>query len=300
MSILVATSDGYHIFTSSGKHLTSLEGHSIGALAPGPADTWLAIVDRREVWEHAADGTWNALATADAELSSLLAVSGVVFAGTYDARMLRLESGSLVPVESFDHISNRDDWHQVGPPLNVRSMSATCDERAVLANVHVGGIQRSTDIGASWQPTIPVDHDVHEVRAHPTKPEVVMAAAAVGLCVSTDAGQTWSVVTDGLPMTYARAVNFLDDDVLLSISDGPRATRGAIYHRPVAGGVLERVDEGLGDQLEGNIDTRCLATGKGAAALADGRGSVWASENGLKGWERVATGLPAVSGVVIA
>jgi hypothetical protein len=300
MSILVATSDGYHIFTSSGQHLTALEGRALGTLAPGPGDTWLAIVDRREVWQHAADGTWSALATSDVELSSLLTVAGVVFAGTYDARLLRLDGDRLEPVDAFDHISNRDEWHQVGPALNVRSMAATCDEKVVLANVHVGGIQRSTDLGASWQPTLPVDHDVHEVRAHPSLPDVAMAAAAVGLCVSDDAGATWSVVDDGLPSTYARAVAFIDDDVLLSISDGPRATWGAIYRRPLSGGPLERVDEGLDDHLQGNVDTRCLAVGKGHAALADGAGSVWVSETGIKGWERVAQGLPYVSAVAIA
>jgi len=299
MSVLVATSDGYHIFTSSGEHRTALEGHAVGTLVPGPADTWLAIVDDREVWQHDADGTWSARATSDVDLSSLLTVGDVVFAGTYDARLRRL-NGGLEPVESFDHISNRDEWHQVGPALNVRSMAATCDDRVVLANVHVGGIQRSTDLGASWSPTLPVDNDVHEVQAHPTRRDVAMAAAAVGLCVSNDAGATWSVVADGLPSTYARAVAFLDDDVLVSISDGPRATWGAIYRRALDGGPLERVDGGLGDQLRGNIDTRCLATGKGHAAIADSTGNVWVSKSGVEGWEQVADGLPHVSGVVIA
>lgn len=300
MSVLVATSDGYHVFTSSGNHLTALQGHSLDGLAPGPGDTWVAIVDDREVWQHGADGEWSTLAKAPVELSSLITVAGVVFAGTYDARLYRLDDGTLEPVESFDRIPNRDEWHQVGPALNVRSMTATCDEHALLANVHVGGIQRSTDLGASWEPTIEVDHDVHEVRAHPTQPEIVMAAAAVGLCVSEDAGATWSVVIDGLPVTYARAVAFAGDDVLVSISDGPRAARSAIYRRSLAGGPLERVDEGLGDHLVGNVDTRCLATGKGHAALADKAGAVWVSEAGIEGWERRATGLPDVRGVAIA
>jgi hypothetical protein len=300
MSVLVATSDGYHVFTSAGEHLTALEGHDVAGLTPGPDGTWLAIVDRRGVWQHAVDGTWSMLATNDVDLSSLVSIGGIVFAGTYDARLLRLDGDHLRAVDAFDHIANRDDWHQVGPPLNVRSMTATCDERVLLANVHVGGIQRSTDLGATWEPTIDVDADVHEVRAHPSDPSVVMAAAAVGLCVSTDAGATWEVFTNGLPMTYARAVAFLDGDVLLSISDGPRASRAAIYHRPVSGGVLERVDDGLGEELHGNVDTRCLATGKGHAALADGRGDVWMSRRGLEGWERLASGLPFVSGVAVA
>jgi hypothetical protein len=127
-----------------------------------------------------------------------------------------------------------------------------------------------------------------------------MAAAAVGLCVSDDAGATWSVVVDGLPTTYARAVAFIDDDVLLSISDGPRATRSAIYRRPLAGGPLERIEDGLADRLRGNVDTRCLATGKGHAALADGAGSVWVSDSGISKWELIAEELPAVSGVAVA
>ena len=300
MSVLVATSDGYHIFTSSGKHLTALEGHAIGALAPGPDDTWVAVVDRREIWQHGADGEWTALARADVDLSSLVTLTGVVFAGTYTARLLRLSDGELVPVESFDHISNRDEWHQVGPALNVRSMTATCDKQVLLANVHVGGIQRSVDLGESWEPTIEVDHDVHEVLAHPTLPNVVMAAAAVGLCVSDDAGATWSVVTEGLPTTYARAVAFIDDDVLVSISDGPRATRSAIYRRSLSGGPLERIDDALADHLHGNVDTRCLATGKGRAALADGDGNVWLSDSGISGWQLIAEELPFVWGVAVA
>jgi hypothetical protein len=300
MSVLVATSDGYHIFTSSGRHLTALEGHALGTLAPGPDDTWLAIVDRREVWQHAADGAWTALAAADVDLSSLVARSGVVFAGTYDARLLRLEGDALVAVDAFDRISNRDQWHQVGPALNVRSMTITCDEHVFLANVHVGGIQRSVDGGESWEPTIDVDTDVHEVRAHPSRPELVMAAAAVGLCLSTDAGATWEVEVDGLPSTYARAIAFVGDDVLLSISDGPRAARAEIYCRPIAGGRLVRVDDGLGDRLAGNVDTCCLATGKGHAALADGNGDVWVSRQGVTDWRRVAEGLAGVTAVAIA
>ena len=35
--------------------------------------------------------------------------------------------------------------------------------------------------GVTWRPSINVDSDVHEVRAHPRRPGVVMAAAAVGL-----------------------------------------------------------------------------------------------------------------------
>ena len=99
--------------------------------------------------------------------------------------MLRLDGAALVPLPGFDAVPGRDAWHPVGSPLEVRSLTATADGAALLANVHVGGIVRSDDGGRSWQPTIDVDADVHEVRAHPSNGEVVMAAAAVGLCVSS-------------------------------------------------------------------------------------------------------------------
>ena len=45
------------------------------------------------------------------------------------------------------------DGRVVGPPLGVRSMAATCDGMALIANVRVGGIPRSTDGGVTWRPT---------------------------------------------------------------------------------------------------------------------------------------------------
>lgn len=301
MSVLVATSDGFHAFSSSGAHVTALEGHAVDALAPGPGpgDALVAIVDRREVWEHA-DGTWAPLASADVELTSLCTHRGSVFVGSYGARVLRLDDGALVELPGFESAPGRDEWHAVGPPLNVRSMTTTADGSALLANVHVGGILRSTDAGATWAPTLPVDDDVHEVRAHPSEPAVVMAAAAVGLCRSDDGGASWAVETDGLPNTYARAVAFTGGHVLVSISDGPFARRSALYERPDAGGPLVRVEAGLPSEgLHGNVDTACLAARGDQVALADGDGDVWTQRDGTS-WERIATAVGHAWAVALA
>jgi hypothetical protein len=182
-------------------------------------------------------------------------------------------------------------------------MTTTVDG-ALLANVHVGGIIRSTDGGVSWAPTIAVDDDVHEVRAHPARPDVVVAAAAVGFCVSRDGGRTWDVIDEGLHATYARAVAFDGDDALVSASDGPRADRSAIYRvRDVVDTARtsrpERIGDGLPEWLEGNVDTRCLAASNGRLALADGSGSVWVHAGG-DGWTCAARDLPRVASVAIA
>src|SRR5439155_5763684 len=125
----------------------------------------------------------------------VLADDDGVLVGTSEANLLRLEDGALVPVAAFDAVEGRDEWHTPwGAPADVRSLTRT-STGTLLANVHVGGVVRSTDGGASWSPTIDIDADVHHVLGGPGA--TVVAAAAVGLCVSDDDGATWSVVDEG-------------------------------------------------------------------------------------------------------
>ena len=300
MSVLVATTDGYHIFTSKGQHLTSLEGHALTAFAPGVGGSWLGVVDGHELWQHAPDGTWSPLATWESGLTWPLAVGHDVLVGTADARVLRLGDGGFTPLAGFDAAPGRDEWHPVGSPLCVRSMTATGDGGAVLVNVHVGGILRSTDDGATWQPTIAVDDDVHQVLAHPADPAMVVAAASVGLCRSTDGGATWTASIEGLHASYARAVAFVGDDVLVSASDGPFTTRSAIYRAPVAGGPAVQVTGGLPQWLDGNVDTGCLAANAKQIALADSAGNVWASPVDHDEWTLVAEAMSGIRAVAVA
>lgn len=300
MSVLVTTTGGYHIFTSSGKQLRSLEGHRVESFTPGPDGTFLAVIDRHEVWSHGSDGEWTPVAKSEAKLTAVVAAGGAVFAGTDDARVLRLtSSGALEPLTGFDTVTGRDEWHQVGSPLQVRTMTSTCDGGAVLANVHVGGIPRSVDGGETWQPTVAVDDDVHQVLAHPTRPEVVVAAASVGLCRSLDGGATFTSSTDGMELTYARGVAFVGDEVAITVSDGPWASKALVYRASVDGGAVTRVDGGLGE-LHGNVDSRCIASDGKVVALADGNGDVWRSASGFEGFECIATGLDSVTGVTVS
>ncbi len=300
MSVLVTTTDGYHIFTSSGNQLRSLEGHRVDGFTPGPDSTYLAVIDRSEIWSHGADGEWTPLAKSESTLTRVVAAGDAVFAGSNDARVFRLTpSGALEPLTGFDTVAGRDEWHQVGSPLQVRTMTATCDGGAVLVNVHVGGIPRSVDGGTTWHPTLAVDDDVHQVLAHPTRPEIVAAAASVGLCRSHDAGATWTASTEGMDLTYARGVAFVGDEVVVTVSEGPWASRAEVYRAAVDGGPAVRVTGGLGE-LHGNVDSCCIASDGKVVALADGNGDVWRSAAGFEGFERIAEGLDGVTGVTIA
>src|SRR4051794_12634551 len=79
MSVLVTTVDGYRIFTSSGKMLTSLEGHRVECFTPGPDGTFLAIIDQHELRSHGRDGVWTPVAESDATLTAVAAAGSTVF-----------------------------------------------------------------------------------------------------------------------------------------------------------------------------------------------------------------------------
>jgi len=310
-TVLVASwGDGLFVITDEHRR-QELAGQPINALVPDGHGGALAIVSGHSLRRRTSSGEWLTLATSELQLACCAPVADAIYVGTDDARVLRVsEAGTVAQLRSFEAVAGRGTWYagsaiingqRVGPPLGIRSMAATADGCVLLANVHVGGIPRSTDGGATWQPTIDVDSDVHEVCAHHTDPNLVIAAAGIGLCVSRDGGATWDVEEDGLHASYCSAVAFLGDDMLVAASTDHFAAQGAVYRRPTG----ERrpftpVGGGLPRWIDGIVDTRCIATRGSAAAVADGAGNLYVSTDAGRTWLRRASGLPPPSSVVIA
>ncbi|GJG89326.1 hypothetical protein tb265_45770 [Gemmatimonadetes bacterium T265] len=312
-TVLVATWDDGLFVVSAGTVLHELPGHAVSTLAPDGRGGALAIVDGRSLRRRRAAGAWHPITGAAPEGACCVAVGDVVYVGTHDAAVLRVRAdgtdAAIERLRGFEQVAGRDHWYagaavidgrRVGPPLGVRSMAVTCDGTVLLANVHVGGIPRSLDGGATWQPTIAIDTDVHEVRAHPTRANLVAAAAGAGLCLSHDGGATWACTDAGLHAPACFAVAFAGDDVLVSAAEGPFAPRGAVYRRAVDDpGPLVRVAGGLPAWLAGGVDTACLAVNGPAIAVADRQGTLYVSPDMGRTWSRAADGLPTPSSVVI-
>ena len=292
MNVLVGTSEGLFAGDRS-----ALAGSSVRWLTQRDGDWW-AVADRKVVRRDGTD--WREIASGEG-VRCVQPVNGVTVAGTAGAHLLRVGEGELEAIRSFDTVPGRDEWHAVGSrEPYVRSLTATADG-VILANVHVGGIPRSADGGATWTPTIDVDADVHQVRAHPERSELVLAAAAVGVCRSDDAGATWQVRTDGLHATYCRAVALAGDLMLVSASSGPFTEQSALYRRALdADGPFERCTDGLPEWQPDNIDTGCLDTDGERAAFGGTDGVVYGSEDAGRTWRVLADGLPPVTAVAIA
>jgi photosystem II stability/assembly factor-like uncharacterized protein len=277
--ILVGTATGLHRVEGG----SDLAGREITALA----GDW-ALVDGRAVWhgEVAGEVPEGCLA------SCLLPVGDdAAMVGTDDGHLWRISASGAELVDGFETAPGREAWYTPwGGPAGVRSLAAGSDG-TLYVNVHVGGILRSGDGGASWAPTLDQELDVHQVIVAPDG--TVLAATARGLATSTDGGTTWVVAADGLHATYSRAVALAGDTVLVTVSTGPDGRRAGVYRRPLHGdGPFERALVGLPGSFPGNVDTGCLAAGPDLAVLGTFAGRVYASTDAGATWRTIAAGPP--------
>jgi hypothetical protein len=309
-SVLVATwANG--LFSVTGNIVRQeLADRSVQSLAADGHGGVLAIVDRHSLCRRYSDGEWTEIAKSEFALYCCLPIGDVVFVGTDDARILRIDpDGTQQRLTGFDAVAGRDKWYAgaaivdgklMGPPLGIRSMAATCDGAVLLANVHVGGVPRSTDSGLTWRPTIDIDSDVHQVCAHPTRPDIVIAAAAKGLCISRDAGTTWTIERQGLHAHYCSAVGFGRDDIFVAASTDHFAAQGAVYRRPIDGnGPLQPLGGGLPSWSDGIVDTNCIATRNSTVAVIDKSGRLYVSHDDGASWSYAFDRLTDPSGLHI-
>jgi hypothetical protein len=301
MTVLAGTADG--LVTVDGATGTALAGHRVDDVAHG-AGGWIALVDGESVWrrQEVRDGDWQLLsALSGPQATCLVASDGGAIVGTAEAHLLRVAPGRAERVSAFDEADGRDGWYTPwGGPPETRSLAAAADG-TIYANVHVGGIVRSGDGGATWRPTIDVDADVHQVLVAPGGD--VLAATAYGLARSLDGGATWTFSTEGLHARYSRAVAVAGDWLLLSASTGPSTHRAAVYRRPLDApddAAFERCGAGLPEWFDGNVDTRCLVAAGERAALATQDGAVYVSDDAGATWRAARSGLGRVTCLAVA
>ncbi len=310
LTVLAATWQN-GLFVGDGKTFRQeLADQPVSGLAPDGHGGALAIVNRRSLRRRTAAGEWSTMATSNSDLSCCVAVGNAIYVGTDDAHVLRVgPDGILEQLAGFDSVAGRDKWYagsalidgrMVGPPLGIRSITATCNDAVLLANVHVGGIPRSVDGGVTWTPTLDIESDVHQVCAHPTRPDIIIAAAAIGLCISRDGGASWTFEQDGLHGSYCSAVAFVGDDILVAASEDHFAAQGAVYSRRLDGsGPLLPVGGGLPRWTEGIVDTSCIATHGSTVAVADKAGNLYVSQDAARTWSCAADRIPRASSLLV-
>jgi hypothetical protein len=292
MTVIAGTSRGLYV---DGEPV-ALEQLEVSALVEDGDELVVGTSDGR-LFRGRLDGGWDELGdTGGGPVNCLLVEGPRIWVGTSRARLLCHDGEGLPEIEALQEVDSRSRWFTPwGGPPDIRSLAS--DGKNVFVNVHVGGIPRTSDSGASWETTIEIASDVHQVVC---SDGLVLAATAYGLALSRDAGDTWATTTEGLDASYARAVAVAGGSILMSASTGPGGSGSALYRRPIEGGAFVRCGDGFPEQLDDNIDTYTVAAAESAVAVGGPDGHLYVSENEGATWETVGRGLPSISSVVLA
>lgn len=303
-SVLVGTVDGLDLLDNPGPR--QLAGHRIDAIVPRQEGCWV-LSDSSTVWLLPADREPVLIAESDVgELNCMLPMGEKVLLGGADAHILDLYTNSegdggraMSRNVSFESAPGRDTWYTPwGGPPDVRSLAVDVDG-TIYVNVHVGGIVRLRPGEETWQDTMDIDADVHQVVAHPDVPGLVMAATARGLAITTDGGSHWAFHAAGLHAAYSRAVTLSGDRIYISVARGSRGNEAAVYRTDTGGTDPNRCENGLPAWFSTNVDTGCLAAKGQLVVIGDAAGTVYRSDDAGETWKLAAEALPAVTCVAI-
>jgi hypothetical protein len=288
----VATAAGLHTVGRGGED--ALDGLDATTLAAGGGALW-ALTRHRRIW-RIVDGKAELVARVEGAIAwCLLWHAGALWVGTDEAGLLRLGDGALERVAGFDRAPGRETWQQpVARPATTWSLAS--DGARLYVNVHVGGILRSDDGGASFAPTIEIDDDVHEVSVA-ADGRLLAATGEKGLAVSVDRGVTWTHHAEGLHAPYLSCAVPTADGALVAASSGYACEDDAIYR--FGGHAFERCTKGLPGRFGGFLGARRLAAQGRAAAVADAEGRLYVSQDAGRSWTIAAEGLPSVRAIVI-
>ena len=284
MSLLIGTAAGAFRL---GESEPLIDGTRINHIARD-TDSWWAVDGKGRV-HHGAEVI--ASMPDGAKPLCLQPTSETVWIGANEGRLFGIDHGELAEDEFFATAPGRDDWYTPwGAPADVRSMTLDADHTLYI-NVHVGGILRYDNTGVV--PTLDIDADVHQVAAHPTLQGAVFAATAYGLAQSHN-GHDFDFRTGGLHSSYCRAVEVLDDRVLVSASTGPRTSQGRLYVGELWEGPLEPRTSGLPEWFDDNLNTHCIAARPEGVFIGFGD-RIWHSDDDGDSWEEVAGDFPKVT-----
>jgi hypothetical protein len=292
-TIHLATAAGLRTLGRGGED--PLGGFDTTTLVAGDAVLW-ALTRNRRIWRIAEGEAEPVARVEDAIAWCLLWHADALWVGTDEAGLLRLEAGGLARVAGFDRAPGRETWQQpVARPATTWTLAS--GGARLYVNVHVGGILRSDDGGASFTPTIEIDDDVHEVSVA-ADGRVLAATGERGLGVSRDHGATWAHHADGLHAPYLSCAVPTDDGALVVASSGYACEDDAVYR--FDGSAFERCTKGLPGRFGGFLGARQLAAKGSTAAVADADGRLYVSEDAGRSWGAAADGLAEVRAIVIA
>jgi photosystem II stability/assembly factor-like uncharacterized protein len=286
--------------------------------------------DLGRTWAAAADGGVAFPADTGAALEAIWSLApspsepGVVWAGTEPSALFRSTDGG----ETFELVRglwdhpHRPEWQPGGGGQAIHTLLPhPTDAQRVHVAMSTGGVYRTSDGGASWEPAnrgikaefMPDEVSfpefgqcVHKVARSATEHEVLYAQNHGGVYRSDDAGDSWTSIADGLPAEFGFPVVThprVDGTLWLfplesSYRRFPPTRACRVWRSTDRGESWTEQGKGLPDDgfFAGVMrDAMCVDDGDPAGVYIGSRdGSVYASPDEGESWVAVAEHLPDV------
>ena len=152
-----------------------------------------------------------------------IAESGnTLFAGIDPAGLFRSDDAGETwsAVEGLNEHPTRDTWEPSKGCFAVHSICVySVQPDNMVVAVSAGGVYRTEDGGATWQPTnarvradnLPqptpeTGHNVHRIIMHPREPSRLYRQCYSGIYRSDDGAKSWVEITDGLPSDFGYGI----------------------------------------------------------------------------------------------
>ena len=180
-----------------------------------------------------------------------------VLVGSEPAALFQSYDGGATWAEctAFRAVPESSQWsfHAPTRDSHVRDLVVSPGDADLLyAGIEVGGVVRSQDGGASWQQLPGLDDDIHCLNLGTDRQQRVYVATASAPYRSSDGGENWEKINDGLARRYTLHISGAPDDadlVLVTVSENARR-KSPQFYRSTDGGQTWRLVEGLGSGEE--------------------------------------------------
>ncbi len=247
----------------------------------------------------------------------------LVWAGTEPSALWRSEDRGVsfrLNQGLWDH-PHRKEWEPGGGGQALHTiLPHPADSRQMHIAMSTGGVYRTTDDGASWNPAnkgiqgsfLPADEFpeygqcVHKVARHPERPDQLFAQNHGGVYRSDDEGETWVSIADGLPADFGFNMvvhphapgTVYVIPLVADVERIPPDARCRVYRSRDAGQTWEELSRGLPeDRFYATVmrDAMCADDAPTPGIYFGTRsGSVFASADEGESWSAIAAHLPDV------
>jgi photosystem II stability/assembly factor-like uncharacterized protein len=224
---------------------------------------------------------------------------GIVYAGTEPSAVFRSDSGgdNWVDLAGLRALASADTWSFPPRPHthHVRWIEADASvaDRLFVA-IEAGALVRTLDGGRTWLDRVRGGpYDTHTAVTHPLAPGRIYSAAGDGYFESTDAGDSWRSLQDGLKHRYlvSVAVDPADPEtVIVSATPGPgsayspRSAEAYVYRKTRLKG-WEQAMSGLAEAKGTTASRFATHVGEPGVIYAANNRGLFRSDDAGRSWK---------------